>query len=113
MIFHILKHIEFCAKEFLQEISLHYFIYQKFPLETTCRNWFRCYKNNNFDIEDKECSGAPQKFEKNSLKMFEGVGIKSKARVQDITKSFCTITRLGHILSDNNCKTGENLKVLK
>jgi len=35
--------------------------------ETTCRNWFRCSKNNDFDVEDKERSGAPKKFEDKEL----------------------------------------------
>ena len=30
-------------------------------LEITCRNWFRCFKSNNLDGEDKERSGAPKK----------------------------------------------------
>ncbi|EFN77431.1 hypothetical protein EAI_13541, partial [Harpegnathos saltator] len=28
-------------------------------LETTCRDWFRRFKNNDFDVEDKERSDAP------------------------------------------------------
>ena len=27
----------------------------------TCKDWFRCHKNNDFDVEDKECSGTPKK----------------------------------------------------
>ena len=26
--------------------------------DTTCRHWFRCFKNNDFKLEDKERSGA-------------------------------------------------------
>ena len=29
-------------------------------VETTCRNWFRCFKNNHFDVEDKERFSAPK-----------------------------------------------------
>ena len=29
--------------------------------ETTCRDWFGCFKNNDFDIEER--FGAPKKFE--------------------------------------------------
>lgn len=36
--------------------------------ETTCRDWFRRFKNNDFDIEDKERSGAPKKFDDEELK---------------------------------------------
>ncbi|EGI63494.1 Mariner Mos1 transposase [Acromyrmex echinatior] len=38
--------------------------------ETTCRDWFRRFKNNDFDFEDKERSGAPKKFEDEELKTF-------------------------------------------
>ena len=31
--------------------------------DTTCRDWFRLFKNNDFKLEDKERSGAPNKFE--------------------------------------------------
>ena len=68
---------------YLQGILLHYFI-QKKPaaeshrilietygnhalLETACRDWFRHFKNNDFDVEDKEHSGAPKKFRDKEL----------------------------------------------
>ncbi|EFN78693.1 Histone-lysine N-methyltransferase SETMAR, partial [Harpegnathos saltator] len=35
--------------------------------ETTCRGWFRRFKNDDFDVEDKERSGAPKKFEDEDL----------------------------------------------
>jgi len=35
--------------------------------ETTCRDWFRCSKNNDFNVEDKERSGAPKKFDNEEL----------------------------------------------
>ena len=35
--------------------------------ETTCRDYFRRFKNNGFDVEDKEHSGAPKKFEDEEL----------------------------------------------
>jgi len=78
LFFHRIKHVKFRAKkEYLRGILLHYFIQKKsaahrilvetygdHPLsEITCRDWFRCFKNNNFDVEDKERSGAPKKFE--------------------------------------------------
>ena len=60
-------------------ILLHYFIQNKIPAEahrilvgtygdnalsdTTCRDWFRRFKNNDFKLEDKERSGAPKKFQ--------------------------------------------------
>ena len=61
----------------------HYFIHNKSAAEahrifvetydeialsdTTCRNWFRRFKNNDFKLEDKEHSGAPKKFEDKEL----------------------------------------------
>ena len=35
--------------------------------ETTCRDWFRHFKNNDFNVKDKECSSAPKKFENKEL----------------------------------------------
>jgi len=78
------KHVEFRAKkEYLWRILLHYFIQTKSVaeahrilvdiygdhalLEIISRDWFRCFKNNDFDVEDKERSGAPKKFEDEEL----------------------------------------------
>lgn len=70
-------------KEYLRGILLHYFIQKKSAAEahrilvetygdnalsdTTCRDWFRRFKNNDFELEDKERSGAPKKFEDRGL----------------------------------------------
>jgi len=70
-------------KEYLQGILLLFFIQKKSTVEvhrifvktygdyalseTTCRDWFRRFKNNDFDVEDKERSGAPKKFENEKL----------------------------------------------
>ncbi|GBP22803.1 Mariner Mos1 transposase [Eumeta japonica] len=70
-------------KVYLRGILLHYFIQKKSAAEahrilaetygenalsdTTCRDWFRCSKNNDFELEDKERSGAPKKFEDEKL----------------------------------------------
>ena len=70
-------------KESLREILLHYLTLKKSAAEAhgilfetygqhalseiTCRDWFRCFKNNDFDFEDKERSGAPRKFEDKEL----------------------------------------------
>ena len=62
-------------KAYLQGILLHYFIQKKsiseahrilvetYSNHTTCRDWFRLFKNNDFHVEDKECSSTPKKFE--------------------------------------------------
>ena len=67
-------------KVHLQGILLHYFIQNKSALrilvetyggnalpETICRDWFRRFKNNDFELEDKERSGALKKFEDKKL----------------------------------------------
>lgn len=38
-------------------------------LETIYRCWFRCFKNKDFGIEDKERYGAPKKFEDEQLEV--------------------------------------------
>ena len=68
----------------MRGILSHYFIQNKSAAEahgilvktygdnalsdTTCRDWFRRFKNNDFKPEDKERSGAPNKFEDKELK---------------------------------------------
>ena len=63
-------------KPYLRGILLHYFIQNKSATEThrilvetcgdnalsdtTCRDWFRRFKNNDLKLEDKERSGAPK-----------------------------------------------------
>ncbi|KAG5317635.1 MOS1T transposase, partial [Pseudoatta argentina] len=70
-------------KVYLRGILLHYFIQTKSAAEahrilvqtygdnalsdTTCRDWFRRFKNNDFQLEDKERSGAPKKFQDKEL----------------------------------------------
>ncbi|KAG5317150.1 MOS1T transposase, partial [Pseudoatta argentina] len=70
-------------KVYLRGILLHYFIQKKSAAEahrilvqtygdnalsdTTCRDWFRRFKNNDFQLEDKERSGAPKKFQDKEL----------------------------------------------
>ena len=70
-------------KVYWQEILLHNFIQKKSAaeahrilvetysdhalLETTCRDWFRCFKNNGFDVEEKECSGTLKKFQDRAI----------------------------------------------
>ena len=61
-------------KVHLRGSLLHYFIHNKSAAEahrilvetydddalsdTTCRDWFRRFKNNDFELEDKECPNA-------------------------------------------------------
>ena len=62
---------------------MHYFIQNKSPVEahrilveidgdnalsdTTCRDWFRRFKNNDFKLADKERFGARKKIEDKDL----------------------------------------------
>ena len=36
-------------------------------METTCRDWFKYLKNNDFGVDNKECSGTLEKFEDDEL----------------------------------------------
>ena len=84
-------------KMYLQGILLHYFIQKKSAYrilvetysdlalsETTRRDWFRRFKNNDFVVEDKERSGTPK-----SLKMkiwrdyFMKIHVKCKMNLQN------------------------------
>ncbi|KAG5327135.1 SRGEF factor, partial [Pseudoatta argentina] len=72
-------------KVYLRGILLHYFIQKNSAAEahrilvqtygdnalsdTTCRDWFRRFKNNDFELEDKERSGAPKKFQDKELEL--------------------------------------------
>ena len=70
-------------KPYLRGILLHYFIQKKSAAEAhrilvetygdhalserTCRDWFNRFKNDDFDVQDRERSGAPKKFEDEEL----------------------------------------------
>ncbi|KAG5313561.1 MOS1T transposase, partial [Pseudoatta argentina] len=47
--------------------------------DTTCRDWFRRFKNNDFELEDKERSGAPKKFQDKELEQLLDVVIQLSA----------------------------------
>lgn len=71
------------TKEYLRGILLHYYfmkitaaeahrilqqVYGEHALaEPTCREWFRHFKNGDYNIEDKERPGRPKKFEDSEL----------------------------------------------
>ena len=84
VIFFVLKTSTFVPnKVYLRGILLHYFIQNKPVAEahrflfetcdenalsdTTCKDWFRRFKHNDFKLEHKERSGAPKKFENKKL----------------------------------------------
>ena len=101
---------------YLRGILLHYFIQHKCSAEahkilvetygenamsdTTCRDWFRRFENNDFKLEDKECSGAPTKFEDKELEE-----ILDEYRSQ-------TLAELGKTLQIDESSVSKRLKVL-
>lgn len=103
-------------KVYLRGILLHYFIQNKSAAEahrilvetygdnalsdTTCRDWFRRFKNNDFKLEDKERSGAPKKFEDKELE-----------EILDADRSQ-TLAELGKTLQVDESTVSKRLKVL-
>jgi histone-lysine N-methyltransferase SETMAR len=63
------------TKQHLREILLYYFNINKnaseahrllaeaYPKYSMCQNWFRRFKDGDFDVEDKDRPGQPKKFE--------------------------------------------------
>ncbi|KAG5324946.1 MOS1T transposase, partial [Pseudoatta argentina] len=97
-------------------ILLHYFIQKKSAAEahriivqtyddnalsdTTCRDWFRPFKNNDFELEDKERSGAPKKFQDKELEQLLD---------EDPSQ---TLSELGKILQVDESTVSKRLKGL-
>ncbi|KAG5319700.1 MOS1T transposase, partial [Pseudoatta argentina] len=103
-------------KMYLRGILLHYFIQKKSAAEahrilvqtygdnalsdTTCRDWFRRFKNNDFELEDKERSGAPKKFQDKELEQLLD---------EDPSQ---TLSELGKILQVDESTVSKRLKGL-
>ncbi|KAG5318165.1 MOS1T transposase, partial [Pseudoatta argentina] len=103
-------------KVFLRGVLLHYFNMNKSAAEahrilvqtygdnalsdTTCRDWFRRFKNNDFELEDKERSGVPKKFEDKELE---------KLLDEDPSQ---TLSELGKILQVDESTVSKRLKGL-
>ena len=101
---------------YLRGILLHYFIQNKSAAEahiilietyddnamsdTTCKDWFRRLKSNDFKLEDKERSGAPKKFEAKELE---------ETLDEDRT---LTLAELGKTLQVEESTVSKRLKVL-
>ncbi|KAG5327296.1 MOS1T transposase, partial [Pseudoatta argentina] len=69
-------------------------------LDTTCRDWFRRFKNNDFQLEDKERSGAPKKFQDKELEQLLD---------EDPSQ---TLSELGKILQVDESTVSKRLKGL-
>ncbi|KAG5319477.1 MOS1T transposase, partial [Pseudoatta argentina] len=103
-------------KVYLRGILLHYFIQKKSAAEahrilvqtygdnalsdTTCRDWFRRFKNNDFELEDKERSGALKKFQDKELEQLLD---------EDPSQ---TLSELGKILQVDESTVSKRLKGL-
>ncbi|KAG5321439.1 MOS1T transposase, partial [Pseudoatta argentina] len=103
-------------KVYLRGILLHYFIQKKSAAEahrilvqtyddnalsdTTCRDWFRRFKNNDFELEDEERSGAPKKFQDKELEQLLD---------EDPSQ---TLSELGKILQVDESTVSKRLKGL-
>ncbi|KAG5317146.1 MOS1T transposase, partial [Pseudoatta argentina] len=68
--------------------------------DTTCRDWFRRFKNNDFELEDKERSGAPKKFQDKELEQLLD---------EDPSQ---TLSELGKILQVDESTVSKRLKGL-
>ena len=96
---------------------MHYFIHNKSAAEahgifvetygdnalsdTTCRDWFRRFKNNDFKLEDKERSNATKK-----------IGDKELEDILDEDRSQ-TLAELGKTLHVDESTVSKRLKVLE
>ncbi|KAG5325487.1 MOS1T transposase, partial [Pseudoatta argentina] len=103
-------------KAYLRGILLHYFIQKKSAAEahrilvqaygdnalsdTTCRDWFRRFKNNDFELEEKERSGAPKTFQDKELEQLLDEGPSQ------------TLSELGKILQVDESTVSKRLKGL-
>ncbi|KAG5317551.1 MOS1T transposase, partial [Pseudoatta argentina] len=68
--------------------------------DTTCRDWFRRFKNNDFQLEDNERSGAPKKFQDKELEQLLD---------EDPSQ---TLSELGKILQVDESTVSQRLKGL-
>ncbi|KAG5323385.1 MOS1T transposase, partial [Pseudoatta argentina] len=94
-------------KVFLRGILLRYFIQKKSAAEAhrilgydMQRDWFRRFKNNDFQLEDKERSGAPKKFQDEELEQLLD---------EDPSQ---TLSELGEILQVDESTVSKRLKGL-
>ncbi|KAG5325394.1 MOS1T transposase, partial [Pseudoatta argentina] len=90
-------------KVYLRGILLHYFIQKKTAAEahrilvqtygdnalsdTTCRDWFRRFKNNDFELEDKKRSGAPKKFQDKELEQLLDTGDRYQLQLMRLSRA--------------------------
>lgn len=99
------------SKQYLREIILHYFIATKSPAEThrllvdvygehapsitTCKQWFQRFRNNDFNLDDREHGRPPKKFKDDDLKaLLDGdSSITLKELAAALAVSISTVSR--------------------
>lgn len=115
-------------KPFLRGVLLHYFIQKKTAAEAhrilvdtygeralsegRCRDWFRRFKDGNFDLEDRDRTGQPKKFEDKDLaalldenpcqtqgELAEALGV-SQQTVSKRLKAMGMVQKQGKFVSD-------------
>ncbi|KAG5307861.1 MOS1T transposase, partial [Pseudoatta argentina] len=90
-------------KVYLRGILSHYFIQKKSAAEahrilvqtygdnalsdTTCRDWFRRFKNTDFELEHKERSGAPKKFQDKELEQLLDPGDRYRLQLMRLSRA--------------------------
>jgi len=66
------------------------------PTDKSCREWFRCFKDEDFSVEDNPRSGQPKKFEDKELEaLLEEDQSQTQEEFAELlgnsTSRFCTI----------------------
>ena len=68
---HLREVLIFCFKWKKTAVEVHRMLVEVYddnaPSDKTCREWFRRFKSDNFDMKDKERSGRPRAFENEEL----------------------------------------------
>ena len=68
---HLREVLIFCFKWKKTAAEVHRMLVEVYsnsaPSDKTCREWFRRFKSDDFDVEDKERSGRPRAFENEKL----------------------------------------------
>lgn len=104
------------TKQHFREVLLHYFILKKSaaesfrllvdiygenaPSERSCREWFQRFRNDEFDVRDKEREGAPKKFNDEQL----------QALLDEDPSQ--TLKELSQVLNVNQSTVGKRLKAM-
>lgn len=70
------------------------------PSNTTCKEWFQRFKDGNFDLEDKERSGQPKKFQDDQLEALlnENTAQTLKELAEQLNVDESTVSRRLHAM---------------